>query len=379
MNATTDQTDTTPAAPAGPPRRLTRLPQRGPIAGVAEGLGVYFGLDPVIFRIAFVLLAIAGGSGVLAYIIGWIAIPEASDADQAAATTPSLDDEQTRRWVGWGLIVVAVLLLAADPFDISRPGLIWGLALIALGVLLFRSDRDPGTSPQPSAAASEGPSSPEVRHEAVVATADVRAPEPQRDRSPVGRMTVGAALLAGGAAALLDAAGLLRLGATEYLALLLVIIGGGLLVSAWLGHARWLIAVGLTLVVLLAASVAIGPHVHLEGGVGEREWTPQGVAEIEPRYELFAGEAVLDLTDADLTEDVTVAAGVTFGSLTVIVPEEITVTADARVSGGDIDLLGARAAGLSAERRTVREGEAGAPHLRLDLTGMFGEIIVRHP
>lgn len=49
--------------------------------GVASGLGHYLGIDPVAVRVVFVLLAVFGGSGLLLYLIGVIAIPEASEGE----------------------------------------------------------------------------------------------------------------------------------------------------------------------------------------------------------------------------------------------------------------------------------------------------------
>lgn len=63
-------------------RKLYRDTDDVVIAGVASGLGVYFDIDPVIFRVAFVLLTFASGFGVLAYIVLWIAMPEAKTANQ---------------------------------------------------------------------------------------------------------------------------------------------------------------------------------------------------------------------------------------------------------------------------------------------------------
>jgi phage shock protein C len=63
------------------PVRVRRSTTDKVIAGVAGGLGRYLGIDPVILRIAFVLLALSGGSGVLLYIIGWIAIPQEQPND----------------------------------------------------------------------------------------------------------------------------------------------------------------------------------------------------------------------------------------------------------------------------------------------------------
>ncbi|MGG7034702.1 MAG: PspC domain-containing protein [Flavobacterium sp.] len=60
-----------------PKRKLYRDGDRGLIGGVATGLGHYFGLDAVIFKIIFVFLTVFGGSGILVYLILWIAIPKA--------------------------------------------------------------------------------------------------------------------------------------------------------------------------------------------------------------------------------------------------------------------------------------------------------------
>ncbi len=58
-------------------RRLFRDPDDAILGGVAAGLSHYFGWDPVGIRIAFVLLAAFGGSGVPIYIILWLVMPEA--------------------------------------------------------------------------------------------------------------------------------------------------------------------------------------------------------------------------------------------------------------------------------------------------------------
>ena len=58
------------------------------IAGVCGGLGRYFGIDPVILRLVFVVLLLAGGSGILLYGVGWIAIPEERPGDELGAARP---------------------------------------------------------------------------------------------------------------------------------------------------------------------------------------------------------------------------------------------------------------------------------------------------
>ena len=51
------------------------------LGGVAAGLGGYFDLSPTIYRIAFVALALAGGTGVLLYIAAWLVIPDEGAAE----------------------------------------------------------------------------------------------------------------------------------------------------------------------------------------------------------------------------------------------------------------------------------------------------------
>ena len=58
-------------------RTLRRSQTNRRLAGVCGGLGEYFGIDPTIIRILFVLLALPGGlPGTLLYLILWLVMPE---------------------------------------------------------------------------------------------------------------------------------------------------------------------------------------------------------------------------------------------------------------------------------------------------------------
>jgi phage shock protein C len=50
--------------------------QKGMIAGVCGGLGAFFGLNPWIFRILFLILIPAAGSPIIPYLLLWLLIPE---------------------------------------------------------------------------------------------------------------------------------------------------------------------------------------------------------------------------------------------------------------------------------------------------------------
>jgi len=57
------------------PKRLYRSSKNKVIAGVCGGLGEYFGIDPVIIRLLWVVFVLAYGTGILAYLIAWLIIP----------------------------------------------------------------------------------------------------------------------------------------------------------------------------------------------------------------------------------------------------------------------------------------------------------------
>jgi phage shock protein PspC (stress-responsive transcriptional regulator) len=58
-------------------RRLFRDPDDHLIAGVCSGIANYFDIDVVWIRLAFALIVLAGGTGIILYIILWIVIPKA--------------------------------------------------------------------------------------------------------------------------------------------------------------------------------------------------------------------------------------------------------------------------------------------------------------
>jgi len=57
-------------------KKLYRSKKNRMIAGVCGGIGEYFNTDPTLIRLLWVIFVLAGGSGILAYIIAWIIIPE---------------------------------------------------------------------------------------------------------------------------------------------------------------------------------------------------------------------------------------------------------------------------------------------------------------
>jgi phage shock protein PspC (stress-responsive transcriptional regulator) len=56
--------------------QLVRRTSEGKIAGVCAGLGHYFDMDPVLFRVLFVAVILFGGSGGLIYLLLWLVMPD---------------------------------------------------------------------------------------------------------------------------------------------------------------------------------------------------------------------------------------------------------------------------------------------------------------
>ena len=83
---------TGPPFRAESPRAALRRPvQDSAVAGVAAGLARYLGVDVMIIRLAFVVLAIAGGAGIPLYLAGLLLIPEeGSEVSIAGSLTESL-------------------------------------------------------------------------------------------------------------------------------------------------------------------------------------------------------------------------------------------------------------------------------------------------
>lgn len=82
-----------------PPRRLYRIHDGAMVSGVCTGMAAYLHIDPVFLRLAFVLMTLLGGSGVLVYFICVIVIPEANTPEEkaAAAGDPTTAQEFIRR------------------------------------------------------------------------------------------------------------------------------------------------------------------------------------------------------------------------------------------------------------------------------------------
>ena len=122
---------------AGGARRLYKSRTSRMIDGVCGGVAEYFGIDPTLVRITWVLLTLLGGSGVLLYIAGMIVMPKNPDIfaspDQRPDTSAS---PSSHRFWGVLLVVTGALWLMGNLGIWHRWwGFSWDLLLPTLLVL----------------------------------------------------------------------------------------------------------------------------------------------------------------------------------------------------------------------------------------------------
>jgi phage shock protein PspC (stress-responsive transcriptional regulator) len=334
----TAEQPTEPTQPLGggpQPRRLTRSSSDRVIAGVAGGLGRYFDIDPIIFRIGFVVLTLAGGAGLLAYIAAWVLVPE----DPEPGAEPQ-DRSRAATIAGATVLVIAACVLIGPGLFFLAPPLI-GLAVIGLvGVLLWRA-----------AGGSEGSGSAAAR-------------------IGLGLLLIVVALT-GFAAVVVGAAA----GGGAVIAGLVIAIGAALTVSAFIGGRRWLILPALILAIPLGFVAAAG--IDVDGGVGDRDYEPTNVAELRDGYELGIGELRLDLTQVDLPAGATpLKLDMGIGSVRVIVPDDVCVASDVRVGAGYTRVLDRDSGGLDVDWHRSPIDNAGVKRLVIDGDVGIGELQV---
>lgn len=157
-------------------RRLYRSRTDTILGGVASGVASYLNTDPALVRIAWaILVPLTGGAALLAYIVGWIVVPEEpypGAASGSPAVPPSADGSETAdegtpmqaaastgsgsSWtppapivrssdgragmvVGIGLVLIGLWFLVREYLPPIRWNLIWPVIIVAVGAIILIS------------------------------------------------------------------------------------------------------------------------------------------------------------------------------------------------------------------------------------------------
>jgi len=184
----------------------------------------------------------------------------------------------------------------------------------------------------------------------------------------------------------LDAAGLVSLSWLSGGALVLLLLGAGMVVGGAFGKTTGLVPIGLVLAVPLITLSAVGVPLH--GTIGEETWSPASAAAVQPSYKLAIGDGTLDLSNAapgaGKTLEVSVKVGI--GDLSVQVPTDVNVTVNEHVGIGTVgeglqaptDQYGtARGSGIGVTKdfTIAAQGKAKGT-LVLDLKAGIGDVDV---
>jgi predicted membrane protein len=182
-----------------------------------------------------------------------------------------------------------------------------------------------------------------------------------------------------GAIALLDLAGV-EVPAAAYVAAALATVGAGLVLGAWYGRARGLIAIGIILSLMLG-SVSARDHFHPDfSGGGSVTWVPSSVDEIKSSYKHDVGDAVLDLSRVDFTDrTVTVETDVNMGNMEIILPADVDTVVHVGVHFGEADVFNQNWGGINTGGQTAADNGENGPGggtLTIDATVNFGNLEV---
>lgn len=398
-----DMTDTRNTQSAPPGRSLRRSREQRILAGVSGGLGQHLGINAWWIRWAFIFLAFAGGAGVLLYIVAWIFIPEPEQDETAVSHWLStLDFSDSGTVIGVVLIGAATLIVATSVFDISGT-LVTAAVLFAIGLLLYRGGlmpppRQPTDGVAPSEATSpqgEEPSGDEAEDaetalSATPAEGAAAVPEPKvaasprqpRERSILGRLTIAVGLIVVSVMALLDVSGPIY-GSGEwfdpihYVIAALLVVGGGLVVGAWIGRARWLIAIGLLLLPVLFVTALLPSS--WDWSVGDTTYEPVTATEAAGPFRLGVGSMTIDLrslTAEEIGSLGTLEVSLGAGELVMLIPNDVGVAVTADVAAGEVQLPGPDVDGIGVD--VDRQFGPTSPTVSIDIQVGAGSVVIRH-
>lgn len=360
MSDTIDST--APTLDQAPTRRLARADDGRWLGGVCVGLGRYFDVNPLVYRIGFAALALAGGTGLLLYVAAWLVIPAETSDDSIAVE--ALRDHRDRPWLmlGVGLLAFGAILALSEARFWPSTGNVWLAAVLGGGAIVWWHV---GRRTGGRAASDSSPDAVEASH---------RAPKRPSFVSPV----LGALLTVAGVLGLLAVVDVYEVDVDVALAAGVAIVGAAIAVGASTGRrVGGLVVLGLVL--LAGLGMAAATPVDLSSGVGDKIERPLAVTALDETYELGIGALTVDLSEVPLAAGKTaidIKLGV--GEVVVTVPEGAALEIDARAGVGEVDVLGARDEGTAARKRVTIPGpSSGAPLLKLEADVGLGSIEVR--
>jgi phage shock protein PspC (stress-responsive transcriptional regulator) len=366
--------------------RIRRSRSDRKVAGVAGGLGRHLDVDPVILRVAFVVLTFFGGVGLLLYVALWLLLPE--DGKDWA----KIKLDRRSRTVALVIVgAIALLLLVQHGW--------WGgggfffvcLVVIAAAAVISTQLPHRGDPPHVQYGPPTAPADTQTPGSAETTTATTQTaayptgypppsyavPEQPRPVNPRKKGPVLFWFAAGVMAVALGALGIADLvgadvAASAYPATVLGVSAAFLLVGAFFGRAGGIILVG-----LLAYAVTAGATIADRWDLARTVDRPTTAAEVRDSYRMDSGELVVDLariSPQDL-DGRTIHVTGDIGHLDIRVPQGLNVDAHLDIDGpGGMNAFGQDEGGLGHEMDTYHYAGPTAPTLTIDAKLDIGGI-----
>jgi phage shock protein PspC (stress-responsive transcriptional regulator) len=356
--------------------RIRRSRSDRKVAGVAGGLGRHLDIDPVICRVAFVVLTFFGGVGLLLYVALWLLRPE----DGSDWAKVKLD----RRSRTVALVIVgalAVVLLFSHSW--------WGgggwmfvclvvvLAAVVISTQLPRRGEHPPTqtgAPQPEAGSPPyaGPPLPYAGPPPAYVPEQPRPVNPRKKGPILFWFALAVMAVALGCLGVADLAGA-HVDASAYPATVLGLSAVFLLLGSFFGRAGGLILVG-----LLAWPTMAVTSIADKWDLQRTTVRPVAAVDVHSDYRIDSGELVVDLaqvSDPAMLDGRTVHVSGDVGHLDIRVPEGMNVVAHLDIDGpGGMSAFGRDEGGLGHHMDTRHYVGPGAPTLTIDAQLDVGAI-----
>lgn len=403
--------------------RPVRTPDDSKIAGVCGGFGRRYGVDPVLFRIAFVIAAFWGGAGVFLYALAWLLLRAAGD--EVSKGESLIGRGRASGSKAAAVVLVVVVLLSAPTFGGSGDTVFVGAGFLmaaAMGVGWYalhrrtptppagwaevsavrpaatrsstawttRTTATPG-GPMQGAGATQGPGASQVPGSGPDApfgppvppswdplgaapfawdlpepgAAPEPTPGPARRRSRLTTITLGMALIAVAVSTGLSVlADITWLDSTRIAAIALAVVAGGLLVGAVTrrGHGLLVVAGPLAGFVLLASLVQV-PAGGWENS-GDLEVRITEPAQLATPVDHELGNVTVDLRQLELDRDRSYAITNEVGEVRVLLPAGLSVEATCATEIGEVDCPSSPG------------GDPAGPVLTLDVRNELGSVRV---
>ena len=402
------------------------------VGGVSSGIAQRVGVDPLIVRGVFIILALFAGIGVLLYGLAWAFLPE---PDGRIHVQEAGAGRWTTGMTGSLIAVVAGFSglgngfwgwgnRGVGPFLWS---LLWVGGAIYLVYYLVQRNKTAAGTPTSAAAAgtaaySAGTSTPTTPPYSDVAGSGPFAGNPYggssggtgsgsgsggwgsggysgsrpspvpppapRVRSagpgtPAVAIAAGSALLVGAGVKALDLTNVIDLGNSANAvawASAAAVLGIGILILGLRGRTPGILSF------FAVAALIIGGIFNVVGNNGDRvrfqqvDWAPTSIEQASGGFDITAGSGTVDLTamslDAPLTSEVRVPLDITASNVTVVIPGDVPVDIKADMTLGNLNERGNQRGGITTRQSSYNTDKPGS-HLVIQINGTVSNVTIQ--